>query len=85
MLFEEKSQVCREVMEIVVFPVHTITIFDYLIFSIPQFLSKLAAQPRQHISNIYIYLYGSYQFVYTGSEVKACNRNYKILYFPEIG
>ena len=35
---------------------------------VSQFLSKLAAQPRQGISNIYIYLYGSYQSVYTGSE-----------------
>ena len=36
-------------------------IYDYSIFNIRQFLSKLAAQPRQRISNIYIYLYGSYQ------------------------
>ena len=40
---------------IVVFPDHT-----HLLF--------LKAQPRQHISNIYIYLYGSYQMMFTGSE-----------------
>ena len=31
--------------------------YDYLIFNIRQFLSKLAAQPRQCISNIYICMY----------------------------
>ena len=34
-----------------------------------QHLSVLKAQPGQHISNIYIYLYVSDQSVYTGSEV----------------
>ena len=31
-------------------------------------ISSTYAQPRQRISNIYIYLYVSYQSVYTGSE-----------------
>ena len=53
LLFEEKSQICREIMEIQL-------VYDYT--------SVLKAQPRQHISNIYIYLYVSYQSVYTGSE-----------------
>ena len=34
-----------------------------------QHASVLKAQPRQHISNIYIYLYVSDQSVYTGSEL----------------
>ena len=33
-------------------------------------MSALEAQPRQCISNIYIYLYVSYQSVYTGFEVR---------------
>ena len=36
-------------------------------------MSVLKAQPRQRISNIYIYLYVSYQSVYTGSEVQRKN------------
>ena len=34
-----------------------------------QHSSVLKAQPEQRISNIYIYLYVSYQSVYTGSEI----------------
>ena len=35
-----------------------------------QHTSVLKAQPRQRISNIYIYLYVSYQSVYIGSELE---------------
>ena len=38
-----------------------------------QHSSVLKAQPRQHISNMYIYLYLSYQSAYTGSKVHTMN------------
>ena len=42
-------------------------LYDSLIFNVgPK--SSLKEQPRQHISNVYIYLYVSYQSVYTMSE-----------------
>ena len=41
-----------------------------MIFNL-QHASVLKAHPRQHISNIYIYLYVSYQSVYIGSKSKA--------------
>ena len=46
----------------------------YLIFN--NYTSVLKAQPLQRISNIYIYLFGSYQSLYTGSEMAWTIRIY---------
>ena len=54
-----------------------------LIFNIGYPTSVLKAQPRQGISNIYIYLYVSYQSVYTGSEFKA-NHSQEIGYIKPV-
>ena len=45
-----------------------------------QHVSVLKAQPWQHISYIYIYLYVSYQSVYTGSKLELKTDNNFLLH-----
>ena len=65
-------------------------LYDYDVFNL-QHTSVLKAQTRQHISNIYIYLYVSDQSMYIGSEVAikalqglCCSFQIKPLYMMNI-